>query len=389
VPSFTLDVPETIPQLGYGSHQFFRYYGKFPSVVGSEIIRRHAGENAVVLDCHAGSGTSLVEAQISGHSSFGLDINPLAVLASQVKLSYPDGEEVRAMLERVERASAAAVPAPIDELVPISRARLDKWFTPSAERELSALRSALLQMSSGAARAFLLTALLGVVRRVSRAFDGEVRPHINKDKKERSPLAAFSRKTAEMLDALEEIEALRPERMPGVCMLGDNRERAAYARLLDGAVPSLIIAHPPYLNSFNYMQVFGLELALAHGFEETFGGTELATLRAAEHRAWPATDTALLDKYYEDFAAALAAACSVASAGARVAVVIGDATIQRKLEPVHLRAWEALEAIGLRPIEIWFRTTHYGIGKYAYRHRADYHGDDVAKKDAVLVFEKG
>src|SRR4051794_37553072 len=76
VPAFVLDVPETIPQLGYGSHQFFRYYGKFPSVVGREIVARHGSPGAPVLDCYAGCGTTLVEAQSAGRPSFGLDINP-------------------------------------------------------------------------------------------------------------------------------------------------------------------------------------------------------------------------------------------------------------------------------------------------------------------------
>ena len=40
VPSYLLDIPESIPQLGYGSNQFFRYYGKFPSILGREIVKR-------------------------------------------------------------------------------------------------------------------------------------------------------------------------------------------------------------------------------------------------------------------------------------------------------------------------------------------------------------
>src|SRR4051794_4637109 len=70
IPSFVLDIPETIPQLGYGSHQFFRYYGKFPSVVGWEIVRTHGRADGVVLDCYAGCGTTLVEAQNAGHESY-------------------------------------------------------------------------------------------------------------------------------------------------------------------------------------------------------------------------------------------------------------------------------------------------------------------------------
>jgi hypothetical protein len=388
VPSFILDVPESIPQLGYGSHQFFRYYGKFPSVVGREIVKRHAHDGAGVLDCYAGSGTTLVEAQSAGHCSYGLDINPLAVLASRVKLSYFDAFELQIALDQVVSDGTQLAKGSVNLPTSMTRAKLDKWFPPAAQRELAGLREALARLPPGDTRAFLLTAFLGIARRVSTAYDGEVRPHVNPNKKPRSPLVAFKRKAKAMIDALDEVEALRPGGATGTCRLGDNREPGEYASLLDDAAPGLVVAHPPYLNSFNYMQVFSLEFAWAHGFEEIFEGVDLTTLRAAEHKAWPATDDALLTRYYEDFAAALGAAAAAAAPSARVAVVIGDATIRGKLEPVHLVAWEALEGVGLSPVEVWFRTTHYGIGKYAYSHRADYHGEDVAKKDTVLIFQK-
>jgi hypothetical protein len=388
VPSYVLDVPESIPRLGYGSHQFFRYYGKFPSVVGHEIVKRHASGDAPVLDCYAGSGTTLVEAQSAGRPSYGLDINPLAVLASRVKLSYFDPAELRAALREVAAAAPRFASGPVDLPKSMSAAKLDKWFAPDVQRELAGLRDALLELPHGETRSFLLTAYLGIVRRVSTAYDGEVRPHVNPDKRARSPIAAFARKATEMVDALHKVEALRPPQVFGTCKLADNRDPTEYTSLLGDEDPALVVAHPPYLNSFNYLQVFSLEFAWAEGFNEVFEGVPLATLRQAEHRAWPATDEALLAKYYEDFTAALGAASAAAAPSARIAVVIGDATIRGRLEAVHVVMWEALEALGLRPLEVWFRTTHYGIGKYAYSHRADYHGDEAEKKDAILIFEK-
>ncbi len=389
VPSFVLDVPETIPQLGYGSHQFFRYYGKFPSVVGAEIVRRHARDGQGVLDCYAGSGTTMVEAQSAGHASFGIDINPLAVLASNVKTSYPDVAGLRAALSRV--VARAREGGHLDDRLPssITAARIDKWFRPEVQIELVALREALQKEALGLERAFLLTAFLGVVRRVSNAYDGEVRPHINPDKKPRSPLVAFARKANEMIDAMREVNSLRPQGLPGTCILGDNRDLGAYETALDGAEVGLVVAHPPYLNSFNYLQVFSLELAWAQDFAELWGDFDRKSIRAAEHQAWPATNEKLKDAYYADFRSTMSESVRAATERARIVVVIGDATIRGELEPVHTLFWDALVEIGLRPVEVWFRTTHYGIGKYAYRHRADYHGEEAEKRDAVLIFEKG
>jgi hypothetical protein len=44
--------------------------------------------------------------------------------------------------------------------------------------------------------------------------------------------------------------------------------------------------------------------------------------------------------------------------------------------------------VGFTLEKIIYRTTHYGVGKYAYNHRADYHGDSGGKKDGVLIFRR-
>ena len=81
------DVNDTISELSYLTHGYFRYYGKFPSKIGKLIMQdldtRHliSKDRDIVLDNYAGSGTSLVEAKLKGYDSFGIDINPFAVLA--------------------------------------------------------------------------------------------------------------------------------------------------------------------------------------------------------------------------------------------------------------------------------------------------------------------
>ena len=85
------DVNETISELSYLTHGYFRYYGKFPSKIGKLIVDDVSIKGAIdpafdfVLDNYAGSGTTLVEAKLQGFDSYGIDINPFAVLACRVK----------------------------------------------------------------------------------------------------------------------------------------------------------------------------------------------------------------------------------------------------------------------------------------------------------------
>ena len=85
------DVNETISELSYLTHSYFRYYGKFPSKIGKLIIEDLEVRKCInvkrdfILDNYAGSGTTLVEAKIRNFDSFGVDINPFAILACKVK----------------------------------------------------------------------------------------------------------------------------------------------------------------------------------------------------------------------------------------------------------------------------------------------------------------
>ena len=95
------DVNETITELAYLTHSYFRYYGKFPSKIGKLIVDDLDGSGKIdhrkdfVLDNYAGSGTTLVESKLKGYDSFGIDINPFAVLACKVKTRNYDTGKLR------------------------------------------------------------------------------------------------------------------------------------------------------------------------------------------------------------------------------------------------------------------------------------------------------
>lgn len=378
VSSYVLDVPETISQLGYGSHQFFRYYGKFPSVVGREIVKRFPSDGPII-DSYVGSGTTLVEAQISGRRSLGIDINPLAVLASEVKTKYYDYAALEATFNQaISLAGACGTPwAPS-----IDVGRLNKWFSDEAILSLGKLRWSIDQLPQSDETDFLIVAFLAIVRRCSNAFDGEVRPHINRQKRPKSPFKAFSSKFREMINGLTELDSMRPESVLSTAVLGDNRNESSYARALQ--VPAtLVVAHPPYLNSFNYLAAFSLEFIWGENLDRLWRGWTQKEIRALEHKAHPATDANLTRAYYEDFFQMAHTVRNQMAVGGVLAVVVGDATIRGALEPVHQKIWDGLKSLEFKPLEIWFRTTHYGIGKYAYADRADYHGE-AEKRDAIM-----
>ena len=71
-------------------------YHTYPAMMIPQVARRlinnfkPQGKCSLLLDPYMGSGTSLVEASISGINSIGTDVNPLARLISKVKTTHYD-----------------------------------------------------------------------------------------------------------------------------------------------------------------------------------------------------------------------------------------------------------------------------------------------------------
>lgn len=379
VPSFIWDIPYTIPELSYLTHKHFRYYGKFPSVVAGQLLEQFPPptSKSYVLDNFCGSGTTLVEAKLRQIQSVGVDVSWLGALASNVKTKAIDLEAAKRLLVELQ-AIFAKLGTPELPSVRI----VEKWFDRETALDLMRLQSCLLDLPSGDLRNFATVAFLAIIRRVSRAHDAEVRPHIKKDKRSRDVLSAFSKKYSEMLGRHRNFMEVTSASTSSECFIGDNRD---LSRFNDSGC-YLVISHPPYLNSFDYKPVFGMEYYWGAPFGEAIFPNPTGFLKG-EMKAWPANDK-ITTGYYEHLVDCYKETYRIQPKGGLLAVVIGDCTRHKVLEPVVKKTEALIEAIGYKLVQRNFRTTHYGLGKYAYDFRADYHGDDAQKKDAILVFRK-
>jgi len=375
------DVPSTIKDLSYLVHSHYRYYGKFPSVVAGQILEQipPPSKEHYVLDNFCGSGTTLVEAELRGIKSFGLDISWLSVLASNVKISSVKIVTIKNQLSELVcwfESNKDLHLSPSDSFA-------EKWFEETAARDLLVIQKYLFEMKNSKTKDFLIIAYIGIVRRVSKAHDGEVRPHINKKKKQRKVIAAFSKKVNDMCRDHEDYLNYINHKVESKCLLGDNLNLPSK---FDDKKCYLAISHPPYLNSFNYAPVFNLEFYWGQVFEEQYSENNIK-LYKTEMKAHPATES-ITEKYFNHLKRCYEETYRIQDDGAYLAVVIGDCTRNGKLVPVLDKTIELVEKIGYKLCEINYRTTHFGLGKYAYSHRADYHGDAEEKKDGIIIFRK-
>ena len=78
---------------GRATHSFFKYPARFIPEIPNWAIRNFTQENHSVLDCFAGSGTSLVEASIEGRKPYAIDSDPLSNLLCKVKTRHITSKE--------------------------------------------------------------------------------------------------------------------------------------------------------------------------------------------------------------------------------------------------------------------------------------------------------
>lgn len=417
------DVNETISELSYLTHGYFRYYGKFPSKIGKLIVDDVSAKGAIdpacdfVLDNYAGSGTTLVEAKLQRFDSYGIDINPFAVLACRVKTKnyniqelqdywgslreeivacnqafYPENAQISFLMDADEKTIRAIT----QEIERFQKDHYDaeKWFSEDAIKGLAIIKALLLSRKYNSVREFFDLAFFSIVRRVSFAYDGEVRPHVNKKKRARNVAAAYIKKVDEMIAAMVDWNHTTSSGVQTNAIICNNANGENVTAFLQsicsqtGKQLGLVVSHPPYLNCFDYIPVYKLKFMWADGFDEVFGKYPFSEIKKMELKAHPADSYINVANYFEHNRLVYQAVFDNLKSGGYCCIVIGDCTIREKLFEVHKTFISILEEIGFVTEKVAYRSTMYGTGQYAYRHRADYSEDADRKKDGVLFFRK-
>lgn len=416
----TLEVKETISELAYLTHDYFRYYGKFPSKIGRHIIETLLSEGSInpeedfVFDNYVGSGTSLVEAKLAGFEAGGLDINPFAVLASNVKTYNYDVSLLKTIWGNLVKDINAYLPSDIEQITLIAEKASDhseeienfnkkiylefpdieKWFSSESIFELSVIKFFILRLPSDKNREFFSLAFFAIIRRVSRAYDAEVRPHVNQKKKLRRPIEAYMKKVNEMIDTMQSWNSVTNHNLASRSFVSSNTDIAKVNSIISSLSNEyhkklgLVISHPPYLNCFDYIPVYRLKFLWSVGFSEIYGTMDYSSIKKSEIKSYPASTDKLINSYFQHNVDAYRIIYENLKPNGLCCVVIGDCTINKELFSVHKIFIKCAEKIGFKVDRIVYRTTSYGLGRYAYKHKADYNESKDGKKDAILYLRK-
>ena len=278
-------VPAKLPKrrcLRYATHGLHEYRGKFfPQLVRALMNIARLPKDAVVLDPMCGSGTTLVEASLSGRTSFGLDMNPLSVFISDVKcraLALAPGEltAAYAQLEKELAATPARRTLTQEILRPDGdQAYLERWFAPQALIELDRIETAIYSLSDTTLRDFYRVGLSNILRSVSWQKNDDLR--IRREETALARGETCARFLAEANRSTRVVAAFLAERQSAAT--GTHATQEADARRAAEKLPELagrldaVITSPPYATALPYLDTDRLSLVY------------LGLLPRREHRA--------------------------------------------------------------------------------------------------------
>jgi DNA modification methylase len=379
----------------HGVHALHPYAAKCPPQLVRYGLRYYSRAGDVVLDPMAGSGTTLAEARRLGRHSIGYDIDPLARLIAEVKLSNTDDREIAEAYLKVFRRTEDDLcalngrnvpPDVLQRATPPDFPNREKWFDHDVATELALLTHHISTVRTSAeVRRFLWVAFSSLIlAKVSVANARDIihsRHHYFVHERRPDVLARFRTRVGQMRDRMAEFhqQCRAIENIRTIVRLGDARSLPEETESVD-----LIFTSPPYATALDYPrahflavawmeQVLGVNLeqyraradhyiGSNHGLarevklDASLGKYEITKRVLSELAQRSARHAAIIQRYFLNMAKVMGEAARVLRQGCHALIVVCPSHIRKVDVPTHDVFREIGGALGLALKQQYSRT---------------------------------
>jgi len=389
-------------------HRWTSYLEGFSESFVYDIIEQFGlSSGHRILDPFAGSGTVNVAAMMKGIDSVGIEINPTIFRVLLAKTSWDiDPREIQSRYDAMDFSKKASVEPP-------AFLETERQFQPEILENVLRIKEQLGLMDDPHLRCYFELAFASILLPSSNLRRS---PSIGYDKRKfknlypNLPFQLFEEKVKEIISDLRFVQTKVEKQGKSISFCEDSK---TFALPEDIAIDA-VITSPPYLNSFDYVGNYKLEIGW---MEDAASTKDLSELRDrmvlcdnvsrsmmksyAEQPPLLSIDwldyivaatkprmrerigirrkdyPILLRKYFEDIHVVLSNMYKSINDGARVAWVVGDSLILDVYVPTDLITMMIAQRIGYRPTGVEIdRTRRSGIRRA------------FALRESILYFQK-
>jgi len=397
----------------YVTHGIHSYTAKLIPHIPRYLIERYTSKNDIVLDPFCGSGTTLLEARLLSRNAIGIDINPLAVLISEVKTLPLDNDEIRSSISLIEEEVRKTKGG-----LRVKFPNIDYWFCRKTQNKLLKIRSSIVNIYDKVDKStykFLLVCFSSIIRKSSYADPRMAKTYKSKRVIEKVktgwvplPIQYFREALERNFERIKSLSGHLAENSNYVKVFqGDAKETSAILKRNGIKTVDFIMTSPPYINAQDYFRSYKLELwwlGLATPEEvkylnrltigtENISTDDLKILLRSENRHLNIIlnkigkinkkKSYIVYNYFENMRCVLKESYNVLKTGGYFCLITGNNTICGIKVPTYKILTCIAESIGFKLIE---------IGRDEIKNRAlppkRNHNGGIIKEEWITVFQK-
>lgn len=340
-------------ETSYISHSYHRYPAKFIPQIVKRLIIDFTKIGDVVLDPFGGCGTTLVEAKVLGRKSIGFDINPVAKLITETKVTPLKPITLDNYLKKFIKPHDKFLAKDIST---VHSDRIKYWFDPVVQTQLDRIFLAINEIKNQQVRRFYLCAFSHVLKNCSRWLMKSIKPQVDPNKVPPDVLKTFLGHMNHMMTKNREFyELLKSSGNLTTQATMKLRDSTKKFPLKDQSI-HLIITSPPYVTSYEYADLHQLILLWLgddskryprwnkyareyRSFRGKFVGTKLAEHNNDSQSLGPSANYIIsqlpnnrkyaksVAKYFSDTQKSIAEMFRVLKPGGKVCIIIGNTTL--------------------------------------------------------------
>lgn len=274
-------------------HRWYSFKEAFSPLLVEDALRESScGIGDVVLDPFCGSGTVPVTAATNGIMSIGFEVNPFFAFLSRCKLIQMPASALLDRVSQVRNACQVGADSPLEGVSTFSpRPDLEKWlFNRSVLRAFEGGWLETFGLEESARSLFQLALIGAAMDNCNASRDGKClryyRDWRNRAYDARSFLTSFDERIKMLSEDLSSVGSVGWGDTQVQVVEGDSR-----IALTERPFPKfrLAVTSPPYLNSFDYTDIYRPELLLGKFVDGSQGlrDLRLRTLRSHVQVDWP------------------------------------------------------------------------------------------------------